>query len=302
MKEVRALVSIGCINYDENAPSSSNAPSSVQNQQKVNQDSNSKSASPMEDVTLQSVTVDHEALAYYEVPNPVELVDDILDFYKDDEMYLDIKRQYILSADDEFVSVSNTKNSEIHQILRDGNVSYTVIDEIVKRYNTNHRDLSPLDSFSRERTQNKQESVFRPREVDQCSSFYYAFNKLNETHCSSCGGSRYDEQGNPVSKHLQLEIAPQLASLFKNETFAKQSKFFGLDCLPKIFKGDYLDKLTRRTKLLKGDHNRALGLFIDGFNPHEYSNDSMTILNLQIFNLPENESIDSFNGVVNTRV
>ena len=126
MKEVRALVSIGCINYDENAPSS------VQNQQKVNQDSDSRSASPMEDVTLQSVTVDHEALAYYGEPNPVELVDDILDFYEDDEMYLDIKRQYILSADDEFVSVSNTKNFEIHQILRDGNVSYTVIDEIVK--------------------------------------------------------------------------------------------------------------------------------------------------------------------------
>ena len=102
MKEVRALSFIGYINFDENAPSS------VQNQQKVNQDSDSRSASPMEDVTLQSVTVDHEALAYYGEPNPVELVDDILDFYEDDEMYLDVKRQYILSADDKFVSVSNT--------------------------------------------------------------------------------------------------------------------------------------------------------------------------------------------------
>ena len=124
MKGVRALVPIGCINFDENAPSS------VQDQQKVNQASNSMPDSPMKEVTLQSVTVSHEVLAYYGEPNPLELVDNILDFYEDDEMYLDVKRQYILSADDEFISVSNTQNSEIHQIFRDGNVSHAVIDEI----------------------------------------------------------------------------------------------------------------------------------------------------------------------------
>ncbi|OBZ85512.1 hypothetical protein A0J61_06438, partial [Choanephora cucurbitarum] len=121
LKEVRALASIECINHDENALFSSNAPSSVQNQQKVDQASDSRSASPMEDVTLQSVTVSREALAYYGEPNPLELVDDILNFYEDDEMYIDIKHQYILSADDELVSVSNAKNSEIHRILRNEN-------------------------------------------------------------------------------------------------------------------------------------------------------------------------------------
>ncbi|KAI8371317.1 hypothetical protein EDC96DRAFT_587380, partial [Choanephora cucurbitarum] len=88
------------------------------------------------------------------------------------------------------------------------------------------------------------------------------FNPLLIDVCQECRFAIRDDD--------TMKVAPQLASLFLNKSFINQPDNFGINCLSRLFKGDYLNQMIERINFLNGAHNLAVALFFDGFNHNQF--------------------------------
>ena len=134
----------------------------------------------------------------------------------------------------------------------------------------------------------KKESPFRPFATDICPETCHVYSNDNETECPSCGTSRFEEKNLtfvPRRTFLQLEVAPQIASLFKNKSFVS-----GFDTpIEDIVKGNYIKCLRNEHGLFQGQYDIALTLFTDGFQTHDSGGTKLNSVILQVLNIPDKE-------------
>ena len=113
--------------------------------------------------------------------------------------------------------------------------------------------------------------------------------KDSATHCPKCGHQRFDDNGKPLRTHKQLEVAPQLASLLKNQSFIDLVSNEKYNWILKQFPGDYVEASINEKNMFTSKYEIAVALFVDGFRPHEFGKKSLTIVMLQILNLPPSQ-------------
>ena len=135
----------------------------------------------------------------------------------------------------------------------------------------------------------KKQTVVKTNKYDICISGCYCFKNKATKKCSVCFENRFDKRGKARRTHKQLEIAPQLASLFKSTSFVDDANQSDGNPISKYFQGTFVQKLIDEVGLFKGKHDLALGLYVDGFRPQEYGKKGLVTVMLQILNLPESE-------------
>ncbi|KAI8330408.1 hypothetical protein EDC96DRAFT_585004 [Choanephora cucurbitarum] len=203
----------------------------------------------------------------------------------DTPVYDNVKRQYVLFKNEidvegegyAFDSVSHPKNLRFHEIFGKGKATQNMINELL------------TCSASRARTFSKEECIFNPLLIDVCQECRFAIRDDDTMVCPLCNNQRLEESGKPYATHQQLEVAPQLASLFLNKSFINQPDNFGINCLSRLFKGDYLNQMIERINFLNGAHNLAVALFFDGFNHNQFEENL-----IDVATIPKTKNLHSY--------
>lgn len=134
----------------------------------------------------------------------------------------------------------------------------------------------------------KKETPFRPISTDICPNACHVFYDSNENECPVCGELRME--GNisalkPRRTFQQLEVAPQIASLFKNQEFLNYLD----NPIEESIKGDYIRCLKNYHGLFREKYDLAVVLYTDGFQTHNRGGTKLNSVMLQILNIPENK-------------
>lgn len=105
--------------------------------------------------------------------------------------------------------------------------------------------------------------------------------------CPECNEARYISENSVLKARRttrQLEVAPQLASLFTSNVFLKQCE----NPIEDVIKGSYIKEL-KAQGLFQGKYDIAVTLYNDGFQTHGRGGTKLNTIQLQILNLPEDQ-------------
>ncbi|OBZ81113.1 hypothetical protein A0J61_10839 [Choanephora cucurbitarum] len=133
--------------------------------------------------------------------------------------------------------------------------------EIMQQYNISDKAAAALAHSIESRA-----TVIKPKVVYICVNACHVFVKDSATDCPKCSHQRFDDNGKPLRPPKQLEVAPQLASLLKNQSCIDLVFNEKYNCMLKQFPGDYVEALINEKDMLL----IAVVLFVDGFRPHEF--------------------------------
>lgn len=134
----------------------------------------------------------------------------------------------------------------------------------------------------------RKDTPFKPLIIDTCKDGCYAFPDKEEMTCPICFEPRYYIENSimkPQKTIKQLEVAPQIASLFTNTQFLNQCE----KSIDSIIKGSHIKELKEKHGLFEGKYDIALIMFNDGFQTHSRGGVKLNTIQLHILNLPEEE-------------
>ena len=223
--------------------------------------------------------------------------------------FSNIKPQYVLPGDDDEADVMDEMNKDFQLLVQQNNFTQRGAASIIQFINKHFPgkqtalimhflmyllfiiQLGSSRLLSRYRAQSlyNKTTVIKPKVFDICENACHVFVKDTTMHCPKCGLQRFGPSGTPVRTHTQLPVAPQLASLFKNQSFLNLIANCDGNLVAKHFSCDYVEKLIHNVGLFQGKFDLAVSLFIDGFQTHDQGKTSLTIVMLQILNLPPTE-------------